>query len=186
MQDFIWVADLIDGTTMKEIEDNGTVRLFKEIPKEKVVCFGLVGLGMQFYFDAFCGIFNLAGRRVEISYVENGKEYYLTGQPKHYNDIISYKQACADIDPIGGGVYNQQILQYCAGYKTQLHMGDVKFYFKPIFYIPMNGTVYMKIWLVSNKKMDGYLKIVRNGQLVEQIPFPMVAGVGKETTWKVR
>lgn len=184
--DFIWAADLVDGTTIKEITKEGKRRPFRDIPKNKLVTFGLIGQGMKFYYDASNGIFNLDGRIIEMSYIEGNKEYPLTGYPCYYNDPISFKQSYTDINPFTGAAVGGGILQYTFGYKTQLKFNDVNINFKPIVHLPMGGKVFIKIRLVADRDMSGNLRVYRNGKLMDDIPMPLQKMVGAVVEWVVR
>ncbi|WP_104370774.1 hypothetical protein [Desulfocucumis palustris] len=187
MQDFTWCAEYADGTHLVEIEESGKAHLFKEIQKDKLIAFGLAGRGMSLYYDVSTGIFNLAGRIVELAYRVGEKEYPLTGQTKLYNDCISFKQAYTEISPLTCRRSNTRIVQYCFGYKVRLQLGDLELHFKPVVFIPYDRPVYATFRLVADRDIaDGELVIRRNGQTMEQIPVPLQKGVGLEAMWEVR
>lgn len=185
MQDFIWFVNYLDGGLLCEIDQYGRQHMFAEIKKDMVRYFGMSGHGMTLCYDVSSGIFNLEGRIVEFFYLVGGKEYALTGQFKLYNDFITYKQATTDLDPINGSTVTQ-IQKYCFGYKTHLQINEVIFYFKPIVFVPYSKPVYMLLWLVADRDMDGVLAVKRNGQVIEQIPAPLQKGAGVEVAWEVR
>lgn len=188
IQDFIWIGEYSDGTHLSEfdvqtLQEND----FRIIQRDKLICFGLAGHGMSFYFG-MDGVFNLPQRKIEISYVEGNNEYQLTGNPiAKYNDIITYKKAESVFIPgLKGFNTSNHILEYNVGYKTHIAFEDVKFNFKPICVIPLNQPVYFNIRLVASRDMDGKLMIKRNGIAYECINAPIRMGVGGELNWIVR
>lgn len=185
-QDFIWVADYIDGTHYSEFDfATKQENPFQGIDRKKLLRFGLLGNGVRLLFEV-SGIFKLAGQMIEVVYKTENKEYYLTGQQIIYNDIISYKDAESSINLLGGGVSNTSITQYNFGYKANLNIDDVNFHFKAICKIPHDEQPYMNFWLVANKKLNGVLQIKKNGRVIEEVHAPLDSGIGGEINWLAR
>lgn len=184
-QDFIWVADYFDGTSLCEYNPTTKQREdFYSIRKDKLTRFGLVGHGMKLYYEVGGGFFKLQGQLYEIVYEENGKEYYLTGQIKPYNDVITYKDAEAWMSK--GGQFPSKITAFNFGYKQALVVDGVNFLVKAIVSIPFNSPVTMTIRLVGDRKMDGKLVIKKNGTKIAEIGAPLNKGVGGEFKWTVK
>ena len=84
-QDVIWVAELLDGTLLREWNEDGTETLFKDIPKDKLVRFHLVSEHYDYWFNAKTGVFVVDGKR----YV-----FPLAGKNLSYGQgLIHYKVA---------------------------------------------------------------------------------------------
>lgn len=189
-QDYIWVAEYADGTKFFEFDPNTKQKNdFYAIRRDSLIRFGLIGHDMKLYFEVFGGFWKINGQLLEIIYRTNEKDYYFTGQPMMYNDIITFKEAESYLNLNAfeeGGRGLSRITQYNVGYKTSMKIDDIKFNFKSILSIPFNRPVYMNIRLVSSKKLDGELVIRKNGMEVERVKAPLKRGVGGEFNWVVR
>jgi hypothetical protein len=189
-QDFIWIAEYVDGTYLSEFDlITHRPNNFYSIDKNKLIRFGLVGQGMKLYFEVGGGIFKLNGQMIMFTYIdENGNEYFLTGQNKLYNDIITYKDAHCDGAVFfgGSGVLQTNISQYNFGYKTKLLINDIAFNFQCICCLPYNHPAFMEIKLVSNKDMNGKLRVYRNNRIVDEIEAPLKEGYAGFTKWIIR
>ncbi|GMX64368.1 hypothetical protein Elgi_36370 [Paenibacillus elgii] len=187
-QHFIWMASYLDGTFLSEFSyDSQKENSFYSIEKEKLIRFGLIGYGMNFYYEVFGGTFKLVGQMVEVFYKTDDKEYYLTGQQQMYNDIIQYKDAEAIIDPqIPSGNMDSTITQYNFGYKQNLQIDDVNFNFKPICHIPYGGRpIYLSLKISADKDLNGRLCIRKNGLTVEEFDAPLQANVAGILNWEL-
>ncbi|MED4883923.1 hypothetical protein [Bacillus smithii] len=189
-QDFIWMAEYVDGSYLSEFDlITHKPNSFYSIDKNKLIRFGLLGQGMKFYFEVNGGIFKLNGQMIMFSYVDkNGKEYFLTGQNKLYNDIITYKDAYADGNMFinGNGLLKTTISQYNFGYKTKININNTLFNFQPIFCLPYDKPAFIELKLVSNKDMNGKLRIYRSGTIVDEIEAPLKKGYAGFTKWVIR
>ena len=191
LQDFVWAAEYSDGSTFLEFDPiTGKPNKFHDIRKKDLIRFGLVGLGYKMYTEVYGGFLVINGQLIEIIYRVNGKDYYLTGQPKMYNDIIAYKDAesIARVSIKGepSGKFTNRITGFNFGYKTQLEVEDIKFNFRVIYSIPYNIPAYLNFRVVANKKLDGKLVIKKNGKEVAEFEAPLEEGVGGELNWVVR
>lgn len=185
-QDFIWIADYVDGTYLSEYDFvTKKENSFYDIQKIKLLRFGLLGHGLKMYFESN-GIFKIAGRMIEFIYRVNDKDYYLTGQNIYYNDIIHYKDAVSDFNPYTINKFNNQTVQYNFGYKQIIKIDDIAFNFKAICKIPFNKPIYMNIRLVSNKNLNGRLIIKKNSFNYEEIDAPLKANAGGELNWIIK
>lgn len=189
-QDFIWIAEYIDGTYLSEYNlITHQANSFYSIDKNKLIRFGLVGQGMKLYFEVNGGIFKLNGQIIMFTYIdEDGNEYFLTGQNKLYNDIITYKDACADGDIFfrGNGLLRTTINQYNFGYKTKINIDNILFNFQAICCLPYNKPAFMEIKLVVNKNINGKLRIYRSGRIIDEIDAPLKEGYAGFTKWIIR
>jgi hypothetical protein len=186
-QDFIWVASYYDNTFLSEFNfDDQKENSFYDIDRNKLIRFGLVGYGMNLYFEVLGGVFKIAGRMIEVVYKVNDKNYYLTGQPLiMYNDIIQYKQAETTMNMLTGKTSNNVITQYNFGYKQNLNIDGINFNFKAICSVPYGKPVYMNFRLVADQDLNGILCIKKNGTYVAEISAPLQANVGGEVNWQV-
>lgn len=185
-QDFIWMAHYMDNTFLSEFNfDNKQENSFYSIDKSKLIRFGLVGYSLIFYFEVLGGTFKIAGQTYDFSYKVGDKEYHLTCQPMTmYNDIITYKDAEANLN-IYGGISRNNITQYSFGYKQKIEFEDVTFNFRPIFSLPYGKPSYFNLRLVSDKDMNGKFCIRKNGLVFEEIHAPMQANIANELNWQV-
>lgn len=195
---FIWIGEYSDGTHLAEYEfDNSTKKNdFYSIRKADLIRFGLVGCDHRMYFEVPGGVFKLAGRMIEVIYKEDDREYYLTGQPKSYNDIITYKDAESIVRPIfsingtsqepQGGNVSSQILAYNFGYKTELVFDGIRFNFQAICTLPiLVGNPYINFKLVADREVKGQLAIKRNGKIVTEIEAPLQEKHSGEINWEL-
>lgn len=183
-QDFIWLAEYFDGSYYSEFDfSTKQENNFYNIQKDKLIRFGLIGCGMELYYEAIGGVFKLNGQMIEVIYEVDGKEYYLTGQQKYYNDIISYKDAesLLTLDPNKDVQTN--ITQFNFGYKVELEIDDIQFNLKSICKIPFNEPVHFNFRLVSNKDLNGFLIIKRNGFVTDKFHAPLQEGISGELNW---
>lgn len=186
-QDFIWIAEYVDGTNycefdLKTKQENN----FYQIKKNETLRFGIIGHSMKMIFEVFGGVFKINGQMIEILYKTEEKEYHLTGQQKMYNDLITYKDAESSINLLGGGINSTSITQFNFGYKINLNIDNVNFNFKPIFKLPYGTPAYFNFWLVSDTNLNGIVQIKKNGKIVEQIKAPLKAGIGGEINWTIK
>lgn len=193
-QDFIWLGEYVDGTHLSEFdfvtkEENS----YYSIQKNNLVRFGLIGHGSTLYFETD-GTFKLSGRVVSLVYSTSEHDYHLTGSIlNYYNDIITYKDAeasgLANFSPkvIGeGGNFSNTITQYNFGYKALINVDGVTFSLKVIVKIPFDAPAYMNVWLVSDRELEGDLKIKVNGLTSHDFPAPLKPNVGGELNWVIQ
>ena len=182
---FIWVASYADGTFLPEFSyDSLTENSFYSIDKQKLIRFGLVGYGMNMYYEVFGGVFKIAGQMIEIFYKTNEKQYFLTGQQLMYNDIIQYK--CAETSLSSNGQSSGSFInQYNFGYKQNIQIDDINFNYKAICSIPYRKPVFLNIRLVSDKELNGQICIRKNGLKLYEYDAPMEANVAYELNWEV-
>lgn len=184
-QDFIWVGEYMDGTHLAEFDfKTKKENSFYQLKTKNLIRFGLIGHGMRLFFE-YDGIFNLNGAVYELIYRTKNKDYYLTGHSGKYHDVITYKDAESSLR-LDGRTTKPLINQYNFGYKAQIKVDDITFSLKTLVKIPFNQPVYMNIWLVADKKLNGKLIIRRNGRDVAEFAAPLKKGVGGEVNWVVR
>ncbi|WP_246120484.1 hypothetical protein [Cohnella terricola] len=191
-QSFIWVASYADGTFLPEFSyDSQLENSFYDIEKDKLIRFGLVGYGINLYYEVLGGIFKIAGQMIEVSYKDNitGKEYPLTGQPMTmYKDIIQYKNAESTFDPHNRGITTTDsvITQYNFGYKQSLDIDGVKFHFKATCSVPYGRPVFINFRLVSDRDFNNSTLIIRKNSLQTfEYDAPLAANVASELNWQV-
>ncbi|MGG3801264.1 hypothetical protein [Metabacillus fastidiosus] len=189
-QDFIWVAEYPDGTHLPEFDfDTKVENNFYNINRDRLFRFGLIGHGQKIYFERD-GIFNIAGKRLQLFYEIDGKTLPLNGDFKYStNDIITYKDAESSgllSSYKGEGAFNNRITQYSIGYKTNIQVEGINFHFKPIVKLPFNSLAYISMWLVADRKLDGKLIIVNNGRVAFETKAPLEPNVGGELNWIIQ
>lgn len=187
-QDFIWIAHYYDQTHLSEFDfETQTENSFEDINKDKLIRFGLIGYGMNLYYEVLGGTFKLAGQVIDVVYKVKDKEYHLTSRPMTmYKDIIQYKHAEAIMTTNMQNVMKNSITQYNFGYKQNLNIDDVNFNFKAICCVPYGGRVYMHFRLVADKDLNGTFCIKRNGLIIKEIYAPLKKNMGGELNWEVK
>lgn len=189
-QEFIWHAEYEDQTSLTEYDFETKIEnSFNDIKKDSLVRFGLVGQGQRYYFEVNGGIFKIAGKMYEFSYVENDREHALTGQQYKYNDIASFKNAEMYIDPISlETVVDATITDYTFGYKSVIEdkENNLRMHFKALCTISYDNPMYMNVRLVPSRDCDGELIIKRNGQIVDRIPSEFKKNVARELNWIIQ
>jgi hypothetical protein len=189
-QDFIWVADYYDGTYLSEF-DFTTFKSnnFYGINKEKLIRFGLIGQGTQFYFDVGNGVFTLDKHRISVSYRTKDNEYPLTGRTLVYNDIITYKNAVADANIFNRSEKSELksfITQYSIGYKKRMDLSGANINFYCLFCLPYRDSMHMKIKISSDIDLDGYLVFRRNGKIVDEVYSPLLEKRTGMIDWNIK
>ena len=182
----MFVGEYLDGTFLFEYNpEKNFYSSVKEVNNNKLIRFGLVGNGLRTYFNALNGIFTFDKNKIEILYKTKEKEYKLTNNNVIYNDIIYFKNAYSEMR--FGGVSNTGFCGYNYGYKAKVSFDDgTFFYFKPIVNIPMGQPANLKIWLVSNKDLDGEIIVRVNDLKTYNIHAPLNKNIGGELTWFIR
>lgn len=183
---FMWVAQYNDDTYIKEFGCEKKVR-FKEIDKNRLKNFGIVGLGNKLYYDTEAGVFYINGIRITFLYRTEEWEYNLTNQETRYDDVIQYKKCFTDLNPGIRKVIDEGIESYNFGYKTQFNCKGVVFNFKAICAVPAEGREpYINIRLVSDKSLDGELIIKVDEKIIDRYDAPLEKNKGGEINWFIR
>lgn len=192
-QSFIWVADYMDGSYLSEFDFyTKQENSFYNIKREELLRFGLIGEGLQVFFDVPNGVFNINGHEFKIQYIdETGKIYPLNGTFIMYKDIITYKNAVSDTNPfrrdmINGRTSSSDIVQYNIGYKMKTYMNGVSLSYQVIACMPFNENMYFEIKVTSEKDMNGMLVIKRNENIVDEIQAPLVKNKSGLINWSVK
>ncbi|WP_125154427.1 hypothetical protein [Clostridium rectalis] len=184
--DYMFVGEYLNNTFLFEFNPEKKIyNSVKEIDKNKLIRFGLVGNGLRTYFNALTGVFTFDKNKIEVFYKTKEKEYNLMSNDTYYNDIIYFKNAYSQIRY--GGMSNTNFCGYNYGYKAKVSFEDgTFFYFKPIINIPMGQPTNFKIWLVSNVDLDGEIVIKVNNLKTYNIHAPLEKNIGGELTWFIR
>jgi len=184
-QDFIWLAEYVDGTCLTEFDlQDYHENSFYRIEREKMLRFGLIGHDIKLFYEVFGGYFNLAGTFIELELVDEcGEIYPITGKNEFYRDIITYKDAETSMD-IGSGMLSKPLItKYNFGFKHCLECKGFHINSRVIFTIPFRDLSYFNFRLVSSKNFKGNFIIKYNGQIKESIPFEFTKNVGQEFNW---
>ena len=181
-QDFIWLAEYLDGSYLTEFDlGDGKENSFYSINKSMLVRFGLIGHNLKMFYEVLGGYFNIAGTFIEIILKEkDGKEYPITGRQEIYNDIITFKDAEAYIDSTS---ISGNITKYNFGFKKSLVYSDLCISSKVIFTIPYKKLSYFNFRLVCDRDITGELIIKYSGKVVEALPCEFVSERGYELNW---
>jgi hypothetical protein len=190
-QALIWIAEYDDGTFLAEYDFNSQKKNdFYSINKDKLLRFGFIGNGSKAYFNISDGTFIIDDNKIQISYIHNENEVFLTGRTFIYNDIIQYKSAIADID-VMSLKSNENIIGdvscHSIGFKKQLDLFDSSIHFKSILHIPSigNQSPYLEIKISSSIDVNGELIIRVNNSEVDKIDAPLKANMAGVINWRL-
>lgn len=190
-EQFIWLAEYNNGENLHEFVRTplGYIRKdFKEIKKDILEKFGIIGQGYFFNFTVNDGVFHILNRNIEISYydINTDTEYKFTSQEENiYNDIIMYRTAENIFNP-ASGQSTDRIIEYSVGYKNKIKIKDVNFSITFKLHIPMDGNVYMTYKIVSDTYLNGEFRILKNGEVFETSKTDLNKNINKEFKWVVR
>lgn len=178
-QDFIWIASYMDGTYLTEYSfDTKIKNNFYDINKNSLIRFGLIGHGMNLYFEVYGGEYKLAGRMIEVFYKDRktNEDYPLTGHAlSPYNNIDQRKHGESAIDrSLVQGFSNGEIKQFDFGYTKNLLVKDVNFIFKTTCCLPYGQNFYLNIELTADRDFeDGMIVIRKNGTQLFELDAPL-------------
>lgn len=184
---FNWNADYYDGTFYSEYDFKTHERNdFYLIDRNKVVRFGLFGMGMKFFFEMADGSFNLKGRRIDIEYhTDDGKIYYLTNN-RSPKDLITYKQAYTSLSPNNFGVQKSYIESINFGYKTKMAIEDINLFFQAVVCLPFNSRPYIEVKMTSNKSLNGFIVFKSKGVEVERFRACLEENRAGQINWTIK
>ncbi|GAA0376611.1 hypothetical protein [Bacillus horti] len=194
-QQMLWVAEYSNGTYLSEFDlQTQKPNQFNAIRRQDVIRFGLVGIDVPVYYEVFGGFFNIAGRGIQAKYVtQDGKEYFLIGHNKPYNNIIQFKRGESELnllqpkhDSVIWGKNAGEVVEHSFGYKANISVEDVNFEFEALCRIPYQQPVLMTFKLTADKDLNGALVILRNSTEVASIDAPLEVGIQGETSWVVK
>ncbi|WP_342422371.1 hypothetical protein [Paenibacillus sp. FSL E2-0178] len=190
-QNFIWIADYMDGSCLAEYEFDTRIKNdYYRIDKNKLIRFGLIGMGSQIYFDVANGIFNINKNRIQVSYIADGIEYPLTGRTILYNDIIQYKDAVGDgklLSKTASGRIRNNIVAHVVGYKKAMDLSDVNINFKNLLHIPQDKNIppYLEIKISVDKDLNGELVFRINGLVANKLHAPLLKNQAGIYNWEL-
>jgi hypothetical protein len=183
-QPFIWFANYGNKEILSEFEDSGKENTFHSIEKNRIEEFGILGRGAKLSHDITTGIFDISGKEVEfLIECKNGDLIPLTRQQGPYNDIITYKSAYSDFNPITNQICSF-IDGYFFGYKHNFITKGIEIHSKIIFALPMEDTMRFGIRLVSDKSIVGRLMIIIDGEIITKMNIETKANESTELEWK--
>lgn len=195
-QKFIWLAEYFDGTGLPEIDYNTKKEnKFKDIDKNRLTYFGLVGNGNKLKFSAGNGLFNINGKTFSVTFkdTESDIEYALSGNSIcDASDIITFKKAHADMKTKRSNatkIYtaNTVIDAFYFGYKNQMAFRDgFKLSYKPIVCIPISGRPYMEINMSGNDNKSGQLIIKKNNVIIDVIKTSVIKNITMKLNWFIK
>jgi hypothetical protein len=179
-QHFVWLAEYYDSTYLSEFNfDDRKEHNFYTIDRNKLIRFGLVGMGSQIYFDVANGVFNINKNRIQLSYMADEIEYPLTGRTFLYNDIIQYKDAIGDgklLSKTATGRIKGHIESHNVGYKKKMELAGVNIHLRVILHIPQrkNEGLYLEVKISADKDLDGKLVFRVNGLVANEVHAPLI------------
>lgn len=180
IQDFIWLAEYLDGSYIAEFTQRGTKNDFYSIKKKFLNKFSLIGHGNKLGFDIDSGTITLNGNILNLQYVNDGVTYELTGTRRYgdYEDIITYKDAYADSIKMNGNFTSSFITQYNLGFKKKFTFEDgTNINLQVLIKIPHDNIPHIETRIVSDKDMmNGKLLINRVGSISEELKAPLKSG----------
>ncbi|WEG18470.1 hypothetical protein PQ478_08305 [Alkalihalophilus pseudofirmus] len=185
---FIWLGEYADGSFIPEFNfDNHKENWFREIKKNELIKFGMMGYGHHLYYTVFNGAFNILGNEIEFAFKSDTSEkvYKLSSNNStKYNDCISYKDVESIVNPRRMKTISTSVYQFNFGYKTKVDTAEVSFNFKPIVAISMEKKpMTFNIRLVSDKDISGEIYVIKNGKVVQTTKATLKANVSGETSW---
>jgi hypothetical protein len=177
-QDFMWVAEYLNGTLSHEFEKEKF-----EVDRSKLLNFGLVGLGLNCYYDVPTGAFNFDGKKYEFILKQGEKEYNLTNQMVLYNDCIHFHRYFCDMN--GDRAGQTFLCGYQLGYKIKYQIEDVFFNFQPLFIIEEGQPFKFRFRLVVDKDFEGEFIIRTNGLISDSIKTNLKANINSQFEWLI-
>ncbi|MED4889023.1 hypothetical protein MKY88_24310 [Lysinibacillus sp. FSL R7-0073] len=178
-----WNVDYWDGTHLSEYDEQTRIKNdFYEINKDSIARFGLFGCGSKYFYEDSDGSFNLKGKRVEIFYEVDGRQYRVGS---HQKDPITYKRAYADYNNVQGP-QRSNIESIHFGYKTRIENGDIKLFYQSVVALPAFTSVFIEVKLSANKDLNGDLVFKVKGKEVERYRAPLKAGKAGQINWTVK
>lgn len=186
-QDFVWVAEYVDGTHLAEFDyETKKPNPLYAVSRDKLLRFGLIGNGASMYVEVYGGIFKILGQMLEVEYENNGKVYQLTNRAMMYTAVDTKKDVEFAFAPNELGSGKERIIQYRFGYSATFQVDGINMLFEIYCLIPSNQHAMLEIKLVPSEDMDGQIRIKRNGRDVDVIDAPMAKGAGGSITWTLR
>lgn len=195
-QKFIWLAEYFDNTGLAEIDfDTKNSNNFKDINKDKLIYFGLIGNNNKLKFSSSNGLFNINGKTISISFKDRdtNTEYVLSGNSIcDASDIITFKKAHADMKTKRSNatkIYTAQTIidAFYFGYKNQIIFKDgFKISYKPIVCIPINGRPYIEINISGNDNKSGELIIKKNNKIIDSIDTSIIKNITMKLNWFIK
>lgn len=177
---FKWVAEYLNGQIIDENNSNGF-----DIDRINLINFGLVGCGLNLYYNTATGIFDLLGKKYEFIFKTKDVEYNLTNRFLLYNDCICYHKYYADIN--GSMSYgSSEICGYSFGYKTKIECENINFYFQTLLTINQNEPFKFQFKLVSSKEIEGEFIIKCNERYSHKVDLQLEKDLKNEFEWVVR
>ncbi|MGG3801272.1 hypothetical protein [Metabacillus fastidiosus] len=191
-QSMMYMAEYADGSHRSEYDlQTGNNTNFNKLDKNGILRFGIVGIDVPLYLETYGGFFHIAGRNIQVKYVENDVEYYLIGQPKFYDGLLYYKTGLAELpmtpkaEYVAWGKPEGEIVSYHFGYKDKLEIEDTMFTIHAECTVPFQEPVKLNFALYADKEMKGKFVIIRNGVEVFSDDAPLDPKTGGSVEWTV-
>ena len=165
---YYWKAEYNDETNIFEyenIDDKLVEHSFKEIQKENVKTFSLVGKHVDINFNTKDGIFNIINQLSSthikpIIYLKSNDNEEALEFSKPFNDIIQYKGFYVDgITPGIPGNYQSQTVSYHIGWKNKINVNDITIDVKIIFSIILKDKVKLEFKVTANEDIDAKIEL---------------------------
>lgn len=185
---FNWNADYADGTQYSEYNlETQKKNDFYLIQYNKVVKFGLFGMGSKLFFEMSDGSFNLNGKRVEIEYHTDGGEILHLTTNFQRKDLITYKEAYSDFSG-RQGEHKSNLKSINFGYKTKYSNAkqDISLHLQFVVSLPTSGRPYMEVRITPDRALNGHLVFKVRGIEVERYEAPMTSDRAGQINWDIK
>ena len=185
--EYMFVGEYIDGKFQFEYNpNNGLYYNVKEVNRNSLIRFGVVGKGLRSYFNTIDGSFKHGDIMFKFIYKDKNKEYDLTNRLNTlYNNIIHYKDACSIL--AYGGEARTSFVGYHYGYETNINYADgTVFYFKPLINFTEGKKEYLTMEMKSNRDIDRGQLIIRSSKGLDYITnSPLKTDIVNKFTWQI-
>ena len=148
-------------------EYNGVTEApFHSIEKDKLLRFGLEGMGETVFYDIYGGEFTIKGHVYSFRYAGVN----LNQKSLEYRDIIQFKDASSGLSFRKGVV--DQIDKHTFGWKNTI--GSLRA--QILYEIPLHQEPAFKVKLVAPIDMFGLFEVLKDGKPFLSIEAPLQAG----------
>jgi hypothetical protein len=120
----MWAAGLEDGSLITEFNPDGSENLYTDLPRDKIVNFGLVqGQRSGYFVDLKTGVFHLKDHRLSKAFnivlpINKDRGVAICGGPGVNYTFHHYKEAHQDFNAIGRNVGGTVIDRFLLGWSA--------------------------------------------------------------------
>lgn len=175
---YIWFAKYYDNSILTEFEPGGKENEFKDIDKENIKEFGIIGENSKIWFDTGDGIIQLINPSSIINTfdfnIEDDKQQLIriTNRNFHYNDIIEYHKVHRDYDPRTKEQCDMVHDGLHFGYKMEVDVPDKgKLYFQVLFKLNFGEPCQIDFKITPTFDFVGFLTMRFNRNAIPPTSF---------------